>query len=81
MWRSFSKMETYQFTTVASMQTSLTVTLAAALTGTGTSGNPVYGLGVASDQGHLTYRLTVSTQNTKELDGGVLLRCGQELPE
>ena len=71
---------TYQFTTVASMQTSLTVTLAAALTDDGTAGNPVYGLGVAGDQGHLTYKLTVSTQNTKDLSGGIFYGNAKSYP-
>jgi hypothetical protein len=71
---------TYQFTTVASMQTSLTVTLAAALTDDGEAGAAVYGLGVPADQGHLTYKLTVSTQNTKELDGGVFYGNAKSYP-
>lgn len=71
---------TYQFTTVASMQTSLTVTLAAALTDTVAAGQAVYGLGVAGDQGHLTYKLTVSTQNTKELDGGIFYGAAKSYP-
>jgi len=71
---------TYQFTTVASMQTSLTVTLTAALTDDGKDGNAVYGLGVMSDAGHLKYRLTVSTQNTKELDGGIFYGNGKSYP-
>ena len=43
-----------------------------ALEDTVADGNVVYALGFPGDEGHTEYLLTVSTQNTKELDGGVI---------
>ena len=43
-----------------------------ALEDTVADGNVVYALGYPGDEGHSEYLLTVSTQNTKELDGGIV---------
>lgn len=67
-------------TTIASMQTSLTLTLSDALDDTVAAGNAVYGYGVAADTGHMKYNLTVSSQNTKELEGGVFYADAKEDP-
>jgi len=51
-----------------------------ALEDTVASGNMIYGLGFPGDQGHTEYLLTVSTQNTKELDGGIFFGTGKGYP-
>lgn len=61
----------FHTTTVAGLQTSTRLTLTDALDDTLADGNSVYSYGVAADTGHIKYTLTVSTQNTKELEGGI----------
>lgn len=62
---------TYHTTTVAGLQTSLRLTLTDALDDSLADGKEVFSYGVAADTGHLKYTLTVSSQNTKELEGGL----------
>ena len=60
----------YQFTTVATgLFTGFSI--AAALTDTVAAANKVYAFGIFSDTGHYRFRLTVSVETTKELDGGI----------
>ena len=59
---------------------STTIYLTSNLTDTVASGNTVYGLGAAGDQGHIEYALTASTQNTKELEGGIFFGEGKGYP-
>jgi len=52
--------------------TNVLVCSSLALTGSATAGNRCWSLGIYTDAHVARYRLTVSTANTKELDGGII---------
>jgi len=70
---------TQQFQQVVSVAGSV-VEVTAALADTVASGNTVWGLGVRSDNGHLGYKLTASTQSTVAIDGGVFYANAKQYP-
>ena len=61
---------TYLFSKCRSVAT-LTLDLCTVLSGAAAAGAAVYDLGIQSDTGHLPFLLTVSTQTTGALDGGL----------
>jgi len=69
----------YVFSKVKSLAT-LTVTLCTVATGAMAAGNTVYNMGIYSDTGHIPYKLTISTQTTKELDGGIFYATAKGYP-
>jgi hypothetical protein len=70
---------TYQFTTVATgLFTGFSI--AAALTDTVAAGNTVYAFGIFSDTGHFPFKLTISTQTTAAVDGGVFYANAKGAP-
>jgi len=74
----------YHFTTVLSMGVA-TVEVVNAFVDTVASHNMVYGLGVATDTGHVGYQLTAhgaapGTSTNKELEGGIFYGSGKGHP-
>ena len=59
---------TYQYTTIASKATALTVALTSALTSNVADGAAAWCLGLYSDA-HQSYSLTINTQSTKDTSG------------
>ena len=70
----------YHFTTLSAMTTSLSVTIANALTDSAASGSTVYGIGIYTDSGHIRYTWAASTSTTKELDGGLMYNADKGYP-
>ena len=69
----------YLFSKCRSVAT-LTMDLCTVLTGAAAAGNAVYDLGIQSDTSHLPFVLTVSTQTTAALDGGVFYGAAKGYP-
>lgn len=70
---------TYLFTKCRSVAT-LTLDLCTVLSGAAAAGAAVYDLGVAADTGNSPYVLTISTQTTAVLDGGIFYGKGKGYP-
>jgi hypothetical protein len=70
---------TYHFTAVASVAT-LVIEISTATDDSMADGRTVWGLGAAGDDHCQEYLLTVSSQNTKELDSGLFYGTGKGYP-
>lgn len=65
---------------VVTLKATLAITIDTALEGAAAAGNPVHFLGKYSDSGHLRFKLTASTQNTKDTEVGVAFGVAKGLP-
>lgn len=71
----------YHWTTVSSWTAStLTMVISDALDDTLADNQPVWCLGVSTDNGHDRFQLTASTQSTKEVDAGLFFGAGRNSP-
>ena len=70
----------YHFTAVTSIHSSFTTEFTTQLTGAIADGRTVWGLGAAGDSNTQKYLLTVSTQNTKDLESGLFYGTGKGYP-
>ena len=70
----------YHFSKVFSVVGFTVVSLCTVLTGAAAAGQTMYDLGAYGDDGHIPFLLTVSTQTTKELDGGIFYGDGKGEP-
>ena len=71
---------TYHFSKVGAVTTSVAITLCTVTTVAAAAGNIVYQLGVAADNGQYLIKLTVTTGDHKELDGGIMYAPGKGYP-
>lgn len=70
----------YHFSIVGVVTTSVNITLCTVVTDTIADGNTIYDLGVYSDTGHYLIKLTITTGDHKELDGGIMYAGAKGYP-
>lgn len=71
---------TYHFSIVGVVTTSVAITLCTAVTGAIAAGNAIYDLGVAADTGHYLIKLTATTGDHLEMDGGIMYAAAKGYP-
>ena len=71
---------TYHFSIVGVVTTSCNITLCTVVTDTIADGNAIYDLGVYGDTGHYLIKLTATTGDHAELDGGIMVAAAKNYP-
>jgi hypothetical protein len=71
---------TYHFSKIGAVATSVAITLCTVTTVAAAIGNAFYQMGVAADEGQYLIKLTITTGDHLELDGGILYAPGKGYP-